>query len=794
MLKNYVLTAWRNLVRSRVYSLIAICGLSIGLAVSILLFWGANDELIYDRGWPEGDRIYRLNATVKMGDNAFDTWTNTPVPIAALALRSYPDIEKAARFAKAGKQVATAANRLFVEKNPVYTEPAFFELFHLSFLSGNANTAFTNPNGMVLSRDGAVKYFGSVDQAIGKTLLVGEKQDPYIVSAVIENMPVKSELRLDMLLSLDAKRKTFRGNGDWKTMDEDWGNFSVSTFFLLKKGADIPRLEKELTAAHLKNNHYVKEGGIRYLLQPLNTLRLYNADMSANGIRIVRLFILIGLLILLIAVINYVNLSTARATKRAREVGLRKVVGASRKQLLAQFLVEFVMIFIASLILCMALLPLLAPIYQQISGKSYRIDYWDADTLKIIGLVALATILTASLYPAWLLTWFNPIEALKTNYSRTAKGGFLRKLLVVIQFSFSIILIICTLVVSKQLHFIQTKQLGFDRENVFTVELGRKTGKQLPAILHELKSNRDISDVSFASDKLLNLESSTDNIQWPGKPAGIQAKIGPMDVAYNFTTLMKLQFADGDGFTGAPADSGYYLVNEAAVKEMALPKPVGTLIELWGRPGQIKGVLKDFNNVSLKEAVQPAIFQISQSADWGGTLYVKTRPGKAREAVEATEKTCRAVDKIMPFEYHFLDDDFDAMYRREAQTASLFKSFAIVAILLSCLGLFGLAVFTVERRTKEIGIRKVLGANVRDVSLLISMEFGRLVIIANIIAWPVSWYAMHKWIEDFAYRTSISWWIFLGAGLVALLLAMVTVISQAMKAAWVNPVISLRME
>jgi putative ABC transport system permease protein len=400
----------------------------------------------------------------------------------------------------------------------------------------------------------------------------------------------------------------------------------------------------------------------------------------------------------------------------------------------------------------------------------------------------------ASIYPAWLLSCFNPIQVLKSNFSKAAKGGLLRKSLVVVQFSFSIILIICTLVVSKQLHYIQTKQLGFDKENIFTVELNQKTGKQLGAILHDLKADKSVAGVSFATDNILDMGSSTDNIKWPGKPADIQAKIGPMEVAYNFTSLMQLQFAAGDGFTGTVADSSYYLVNESAVKEMNLKNPVGARIELWDRPGQIKGVLRDFNNTSLKGLIEPTILLINRSSDWGGTLYVKTMPGAASKAVEATEKICKAFDQLNPFEYQFLDDNFDAMYRREAQTARLFRFFAAIAVILSCMGLFGLAVFTAERRTKEIGIRKVLGASVQNISFLLSREFSWLVIVANVIAWPVSWYAMHKWIEDFAYRTTISWWIFAGAGIVALLLAVLTIISQAIKAAIANPVKSLRVE
>ena len=793
MLKNYFKTAWRNLLRSKVYSIIAILGLAIGLAISILIFWGANDELSYDSAWLDAKNIYKLNATIKLDDNHFDTWTNTPAPVSAMALRNFPGVQKAVRYNKPYKLLASIDDNHIYEPGGAYTEPSFFDIFHIQFLNGNAASALNGINNIVLSRDGAVKYFGNTNNAVGKTILIGEKQEPFVVSSIMENMPQKSSVRYDMLLSIDVLRKKFRGNGEWKTIDEDWGNFNYSTFFKLKPGENIAQLEKNLSAEHVKNNPYTKPGDVKYVLQPLNMLRLYSPSMEPDGIKVVNLFLLIGVLIILIAVINYINLSTARATKRAKEVGLRRVVGAGRKQLLLQFVTEFIVIFFAALVIALVLLPAIVPLYQSISGKLYKIDYLTFSSFKIISVVAVATIVLASIYPAWILSSFNPKEVLKSNFSKIAKGGLLRKALVVLQFSFSILLIICTIVVSKQLHFIQTKQLGFDKENIFTVNINGKMGKQYAAIIKELKDNKNIAAVSFATDDILQMGSSTDNIKWPGKAEKSSAHISPMEVAPDFTSLLKMQFAEGSGFTGTPADSSYYLINESAAALMNLKNPEGTVIELWDRPGQIKGVLKDFNNKTLRAKIEPTIFSIA-SAESGGILYIKTKAGLSKVAVEAAEKTFKTFNNILPFEYHFLDENFDAMYRKDIQTANLFKFFAAVAIFLSCMGLFGLAVFTAERRTKEIGIRKVMGASVQNISLLVSKEFAWLVIIANLLAWPIAWLAMNKWMESFAYKTTISWWIFLAAGVIALLLALVTVSSQAIKAAIANPVKSLRTE
>lgn len=792
MIKNYIKTAWRNLLRSKVYSLIAIIGLAIGLAVSTLLFWGVDDELQYDTTWPDAGNIYRLNASVKMGDGNFNTWTDTPAPIAAAAAKSIPGVEEIVRYSKM-QRLITIGDEHVMEKSLAYTEPSFFNMFHIRFLRGNAQTALKDINNVVLSRDAAVKYFGSVNKAVGKTLLMGEQQEPYTVAAIMENTPVRSSIRLDVILSLDVVRKNFSGNGNWKTIDEDWGNFYFRSFIRLKPGTNTAAFAKQLTAIHIKNNGYTKPGDLFYILQPLNTLRLYNPDMTPSGIKTVRFFLIIGILIVVIAVINYINLSTARATKRAKEVGLRRTVGASHKQLLIQFVVEFILIFLASVVLAAALMPVLVPFYQHISGKTYTIDYWQLSTLKIIGWVGLSTVVLASIYPAWIMSSFNPTEVLKSNFNKTAKGGLLRKGLVVLQFTFSVLLIICTVVITRQLGFMQAIDMGFNRQNVFMVNLSGKVSAKLPALINELKADKNIQDVSFASGYMMSMSSGTDNIQWPGK-VNDQAHISPMMVTPNFTSQMQIKFSQGQGFSGNPVDSNYYLINEAAARQMNLKNPIGTEIKLWGRAGQIHGIMKDFNNATLKEAVLPTIFRAVTQSDDGGYLYIRAQSGKTKEAVAKAEQVYHLFDSLRPYEFNFLDDNFDMMYRREIQTGTLFKAFAGVAILLSCLGLFGLAVFTAERRTKEIGIRKVLGASVQSISYLISKEFTALVIIANIIAWPIAWYLMHQWIQEFVYRIEISWWIFLVSGILSLVLAVITVSSQAVKAAFVKPVKSLKTE
>lgn len=610
-----------------------------------------------------------------------------------------------------------------------------------------------------------------------------------MVSAVFENMPQQSSIRFDMLLSLDIVRKNFPGNGDWQTVDTDWGNYHYATFFKLKPGVNTTQLEKELDEIQVKNNPYSKSN---YLLQPLNTLRLYNADLSPSGIHTVRMFLLTGVLILIISVINYVNLSTARTTKRAREVGLRQVVGAGRKNLLIQFIIEFMVIFCLALLLAVILLSVFTPQYQAITEKNYPVEYWSTDSIRIVTGVAIGTFILASLYPAWLLSSFRPREVLKCGFSKSG-GSTFRKWLVLIQFSSSIALIICTIAISRQLHYIMKKDIGYNRENIFVVPLSEKIGKQTESIIQYLEKEKAVADASYASDNLVGFFASTDNIRWPGM-ALKDAQINKLNVAANFTNLLKIKLAAGNGFTGTPADSGYFLINEAAVKMMELKNPVGMKIYFQNTPGLIRGVMKDFNSGSLKERVQPTIFRIKPSQAKKVVLYVKAREGFAREAVANTERIIRSFDSEYPFEYHFLDETFDRMYHKDIQAEKLFRYFAAVAIFLSCMGLFGLSVFTAERRTREMGIRKVLGAGPATISILIAKEFTLLVLISNGLAWPVAWYFIHDWLQEFAYRTEINIGIFLFSGGIAFIFALLTVSGQSLKISLANPVDSLRTE
>jgi len=791
MIKNYIKTAWRNLLRNKAYSLVAILGLAIGLAVSILLFWGVNDELSYDTQLKDAPNIYRVNARAKISGH-YQTWVTTPGPIGLAAIKNCPDVKRMARTA-GGQALVNVGTSISYEDHVAYTDPAFFNIFDIHFIEGDAKTAISEDNYVALSNSLAVKYFGSAKKAVGKIMTITEKQLPFMVSAVYEDMPLRSSVRKNMILSLGYIRKNFGGNGSWKTIDEDWGDFDFTTFLQVKPGTNAKTLAGNLTAILYKSNPGTKDADITFLLQPLNMLRLYGPDLSPGGIKVVQIFILIGVLILLIAVINYINLSTARGTKRAKEVGLRRVVGAGRKQLMMQFVAEFLIIFLASLILAFILIPILVPVYQAISGKNYPIDYWQPSTLNIIVWVGLGTIAMASIYPAWVLSSFKPTEVLKATFNAPAKGGWLRKTLVVVQFTFSITLIICTVVVSKQLYFIQHTDLGYNRENTFSFWLNDNMGKHLQAFINEIKTDGHIVDVSYGDQNFMNMSGFTDNISWPGK-TDKSAHISTMDISSNFTSMIGLKFAQGSGFTGTASDSSYYVVNEATIQMMGLKHPVGTIINLWGKPKPIKGVLHDFNNTSLKGEIIPAIFKIASQPISGGALYVKVRSAYAKEAIEKVEQIYRNYAPGHPFSYKFLDDAFDDMYRREIQTTQLFKAFAGVTILLSCMGLLGLAVFSAERRIKEIGIRKVLGASVKDISLLITGEFTTLIIIANIIAWPIAWYLTHQWLQDFSYRISVSWWLFLLCGLVSLTIAIFTVSSQAIKAAMVNPVKSLKAE
>jgi putative ABC transport system permease protein len=524
-------------------------------------------------------------------------------------------------------------------------------------------------------------------------------------------------------------------------------------------------------------------------LQPLADIHLFRPDGSAAGMQTVKIFSIVAILILLIACINYVNLSTARAMLRAREVSVRKIIGAERRHLFMQFVMETVLCFTIAIVLAFCLIYAIMPLYNSISGKQMHFDLLSTDVWLVIGLTIIATLVASSIYPAILLSSFKPISALKGQVSGMGNATF-RKVLVVCQFAFSIGLIIGTLIINKQLNFIRSKDLGYEKEHVFAIQM-HGMQDHYEAIKAELLTHNEIKGVTSGNNSVVNSGSTTGDTDWDGKPADQSLMIHPFNIDKDFISMFKLKFAAGEGFTGSKSDTAHYILNETAVKLTGIKNPVGKRFKLHDLNGTIIGVVKDFNFASLKQAIEPSIF-VYRPTSW--QMYVKTTGKDTPYAIKAIQKYWQQYNSNFPFEYNFLDDEYNNLYKSEQQTGTLFNIFACIAVFISCLGLFGLATYTAQVRIKEIGIRKVLGAGVINITTMLSKDFLVLVIIAITIASPIAWYFMNQWLQGYAYRVPLHWWIMVIAGLIAILIALATISFQAIKAALTNPVKSLRSE
>jgi putative ABC transport system permease protein len=790
MLRNYLLVALRNLWRNRAFSLINISGLSVGLAAGILLLLWVQDELSFDRFHRNVGKIYRVSASLNT-EGEEQIWNSAPAPITVFGLREVPEIVNACRIQiNWSPALYRYGDKSLMQGKTAYVDNTFFELFSFPLIKGNPQKPFSGVRSMVLTETTAQKYFG-IEDPIGKIIRVDDKHN-YEVSGVIRDMPGNSSLQYEVLLPMDIVKEEFGGNGEWKTIDEDWGNYSFDTYFLLHNATAAGSVAQKITGIHRKNQPIEFTAKLNYLLHPLEKMHLYRADGTDGGIQMVRILGMVAIIIILIACINYVNLATARATKRAKEVSMRKIVGADRKQLFGQFMGESALVLGMSLILALILIGLLVPVYNDLSGKQLVFNPFSPPILTVLALTMLITLVLAGCYPAVLLSSFKPLQLMKsTSYSSGGSNAAFRKGLVVVQFVLSIMLIVSTLVVGSQLAYIRSKNLGYDKENILKFGM-REMYKHYDAAKAELLRQPGVMGVTATGGNILNNWSSTGDTDWDGKAPNRTFLINQLSVERDFLEVMNLQLIAGKGFTGTPADSTNFILNETAIRQMGITDPIGKKFKFHDIEGTITGVVKDFHFKNLSQKIEPII--LFYWPGWREFIYVKTTARDASKTIAAASKIWNQYNPGYPFEYNFMDDEFNRMYQTDQTVGKLFTFFAAIAIIISCLGLFGLAAYTAEQRTKEIGIRKVLGASVQNIVLLLSREFVRLVVIAFVIATPLAWYIMSLWLENFAYSVGISPWVFAVAGLLALVIAFVTVSWQAIKAAFMNPVKSLRSE
>ncbi|HEY6977863.1 MAG TPA: ABC transporter permease [Chitinophagaceae bacterium] len=795
MIKNYFKIALRQLWKNKFYSGINILGLAIGLTSCLLILLYVNYELSYDQFHKNRDSIYRITETFKVSNGTMSTGL-TPYKIAPDLKDHFPAIEKIVRIdADIDRFVIENGNKKFFERSVTSADPDFFQVFSFQLLKGNPGTALKEPYTIVISDKEAEKYFPG-KEALGETLRLTDPFDHKSFNAkitgVFKAMPANSHFHRDFILSMATADILIPQRKD------ELGWTSVYSYLLLTPGTDAKKLETDIHNYIFKN---YPENAVQWWtdfpLLPLNNIHLHSAlkeELEPNGdIAYIYIFSAIAFFIMLLACINYMNLATARAARRAREVGIRKVIGAERKQLIGQFLGESIIVTMLALGIAIILTKFSLPFFNSLSEKNIQLTIADSKLLWIITAITFLLGIITGVYPAFFLSAFKPIDVLKGSTIKTGNHSlFLRKGLVVLQFTISIGLIAGTIIIYRQWDYLQKQKLGINSAQTIIVPAQTTILREKYSLLKaELLQNNAIAAVtsSFKSftNRIANYSSATIGEK--------QLQSMPWTTVDNdFFKTFNIPIVSGTDFLGKPIKDSIpeFIINESAAQLFGMAHPEGKIIQTLGTRGVISGVCKDFHYESLHTAISPMVFGLS--TDRMNYTAIKVRSNNINNTINYIRDQFKKIDPSFLFEYSFLDDDINAMYTSEARFFRVFTVFASLAIFIACLGILGLAAFMASQRTKEIGIRKVLGASVQNISLLLTMDFIKLVLIANFIAWPVAWYFMQKWLDHFPYRISISIWIFLSAAMMALIIASITVGFQAIKAAIANPVKSLRTE
>lgn len=789
MFKTYFKLAYRNILKDKAYSIINISGLAIGLASSILILLWVQNELSYDKFHKNAGRIYRINSDFSDSKTAaspagMPAGLKAEIPVVKNTVRLYPGFPSI---------LFETGNRKFQEERVFYADPSFMDVFSFPLLKGDRATALKQVNGVLITQEMAAKYFGA-ENPLGKVIRKDNKEN-VVVTGVLANIPANSDLQFDFILPIASIAQT---NNDLK--NNIWDNFNFYDYVQLDTNFDpsasnLSKLEKQIDEIFHKHSPETKAS---FQLQALTKIHLAPerlGDSPGHGnTQYVSIFFIIAILILVVACINFMNLATARSARRAKEIGLRKVAGAVRGQLIIQFLSESVFISFLSLLLALGIVQLSLPLFNELANRKLVVDMSDIKLwLSLFG-IALLTGLISGSYPALFLSGFNPVKVLKGNVKSMGGNLLFRNTLVVIQFMVSIILLVGTVVIYNQLKFIKDRNPGFEKANLLYIPMSGDIWNRQQAFQNELKQNPLTSDFTTITDLPTNLGGWTFNVQWDGKDPRSQLSIPVMAVNEDFIHTFRIKLAAGRSFSRAfKTDSNNYMVNEKMLSVMGLKAntAVGKTISVWGNKGTIVGVVKDFNFKPVQQAVEPLVIPFNKI---GGFVVVRTLPGKTNATIKALAAISQELNPAYPFKFDFLDQDLSKLYKGEQQMGNIFNLFAGLGIFISCLGLYGLSAFMAEQRKKEIGVRKVLGASVLNLVHLLSSGITKLILIAIVIAVPLSWYAVNSWLAGFAYHTDVSWLVFFIAALVALSIAWLTVSYESVKAAVVNPIKSLRTE
>ena len=823
MFKNYIKIAWRNILRYKTNSILNILGLTIGLASVMLIALYIQNELKYDTAFEDSDRIYRVNMRGKMGDNSFYAGY-TPPPAGEALVNNFPEIESATRIFQPDDATIAytqgSSPKVFNESEILAVDPNFLEVLSYPLLQGDATTCLQQPNSIVITPQVAEKYFGT-ENPLGKTLHYGDAQRPLQVTGVLTDLEqYPASVKFDMLMPVANFEAVSYFNWSWV-----WLN--MATYVKLTKQASqdpesLARLEArfpEMLSVQAAPaferigqpfDAFLEKGNYWELhLQPLADIHLYSQDITSSiteqhDIKSLYILGIIALFIVILACVNFMNLSTVQSVKRSKEIGIRKVLGSQRSQLIKQFMTEVVCYTFLATLLAIAIVFLILPGFNELTGKAINIRaFFNPELLLLVLAIITLTAFLAGSYPAFFLTSFNPIRALKGKGTTSKNTGLVRNGLVVFQFCIAIALISCTLIVFTQLRYTQQKDLGFDKENILVINNTERLGSGATSFKKELTAISGIQNASSSSSMLTRGQfgdfyvpkATADD---PNVASDIS--LGSYLVDDQFIETLDLELVEGRAFQKEFNDSLSVLLNETAVAQIGWENPIGKQILYPGGNMEyytVVGVLKDFNLESLHNTIEPfALFSEASQSYESGVSYItlKISGENIKNTLNQVEQLWENYSESVPLEYSFLDDDLAFAYQEDQRLASLFTVFALLAILVACLGLFGLIAFSAQQRTKEIGVRKVLGASVQSIVRLLAMNFLKLVVLALVLAVPIAWLAMNHWLQDFAYRIAIPVWVFVAAGALALGIALITLSIQAIKAAIANPVKSLRTE
>jgi putative ABC transport system permease protein len=787
MFKNYFKMTLRNFKKNKGYSFINISGLAIGMACCILILLWVQDELSYDRFHKNSSDLYRVLIEDRFPDGRTNRYGVAPTPLGPAFKAEFPEVVNATRYRRLGRMAVKFGENYFNENYFVFVDPSFFQVFTFPFLEGDPGAALSKPGNIVITESMAKKYFGDLNP-LGKTLNINNQFD-FTVTGVTKDVPPNSHFTYDFLVPYENIKLYGRDVNDWT----DVGTY---TFLQMQKNVN----PDEFTA---KIRQYIKkrtpESITELLVQPITDIHLHSQNIFGMGgdgdIKYVYIFSLIALFVLLIACINFMNLTTARSGKRSREVGMRKVTGATKKDLIFQFFGESLWLSFTALLLAVVLVILLLPTFSTLSGKQFSANLLTQTGILLwMVVIALFTGVIAGIYPALYLSSFQPVEVLKGGALSSAGKGksILRKILVVTQFTISIILITGTLVVYHQLNFMRNQSLGYDKDHLFYINMPGNLAQKYDAIRNELLTSANIADVTSASDLPHQVRISTHGADWEGKNPTEQVEMKLLYVGYDFPNTLQLQMAQGRFFSKEfSTDKNAYILNETAIKAMGMESPLGKWFQ-FNEKGPIVGIVKDFHFASLHQTILPLIMVLAPEQATHFIIRIKSR--NVPDTIDFIKEKWAKLAPGFPLEFGFVDELIDNLYRGEQRIGEIFRYFTILSILISCLGLFGLASFMAEQRSKEIGIRKVMGATIKGIVYLLSKEFVKWVIIANIIAWPITYIFMKQWLQNFAYRIPLGIGSFLFAGILAVLIALVTVGYQTVKAASANPIKSLKYE